>query len=163
MISSNSVPVHETPDIDMRMISAICSGFLLAVLWFDMMFDVQVRETKSGDVPADALASISTYYARVTKGANPMNRLVLVMMVASVLAHGAVIFVGGIPLWKSVTPFVLMVGAVGLAVTHTVGNAERLGRQTADATELSSLARSVFRDHKVCFVAISTGLVISLI
>ncbi|MSO37908.1 MAG: hypothetical protein EXQ69_06605 [Acidimicrobiia bacterium] len=149
--------------MDLRTICAVCSGFLLAVLWFDMMFDVQVRETKSDDLPTDALASISTYYARVTTGANPMNRLVLVVMASSVLAHGAVIFVGGLPLWKSVIPFVFTVGVVGLAVSHTVGNAERLGRQTDDATQLSSLARSVFRDHKVCFAAISTVLVISLI
>ncbi len=39
------------------------AGFLLAVLWFDLMFDVQARGATVG---SDAVVSISTYYRRVT-------------------------------------------------------------------------------------------------
>ena len=51
------------------------AGFLLAVLWFDLMFDVQVRGSR-GTVPEDALASIAAYYARVTTAARAMSRLI---------------------------------------------------------------------------------------
>ena len=52
------------------------AGFLLAVLWFDLMFDTQT-DKHSGDVlPSDVLASISAYYRRVTTDAYPMNRLI---------------------------------------------------------------------------------------
>jgi hypothetical protein len=38
------------------------SGFLLAVLWFDLMFDVQVlrRRERGGEVPEEVLASIAS-------------------------------------------------------------------------------------------------------
>jgi hypothetical protein len=40
--------------------------FLLAVLWFDLMFDVQTRKHRTNPLPAQVLASISAYYRRVT-------------------------------------------------------------------------------------------------
>ena len=33
---------------------AACGGFLIAVLWMDLMFDVQVLRTREGDVPEAA-------------------------------------------------------------------------------------------------------------
>jgi len=45
------------------------AGFLLAVLWFDLMFDVQTRKHASDVLPPDVLTSISTYYRRVTTDA----------------------------------------------------------------------------------------------
>ena len=38
------------------------AGFLLAVLWFDLMFDVQTRKHAGNPLPPDVLASISAYY-----------------------------------------------------------------------------------------------------
>jgi hypothetical protein len=55
-------------------------GFLLAVLWFDLMFDVQVRGHRAAELPDDVLDSIATYYRRVTTTARPMNRLVAAVM-----------------------------------------------------------------------------------
>jgi hypothetical protein len=62
------------------------AGFLLAVLWFDLMFDVQVLRHPAGDLPETVLASIAGYYRRVTTDATPMNRLVAVAMVATIAA-----------------------------------------------------------------------------
>ena len=58
-------------------------GFLLAVLWFDLMFDVQVLGHGGGELPAPVLDSIAGYYARVTIAARPMNRLVAAVMLAT--------------------------------------------------------------------------------
>jgi hypothetical protein len=52
------------------------AGFLLAVLWFDLMFDVQVLRHGDEEVPEAVLASIAGYYRRVTTEARPLNRLV---------------------------------------------------------------------------------------
>jgi len=52
------------------------AGFLLAVLWFDLMFDVQVAGHDGEELPEPVLASIAGYYARVTTAARPMNRLI---------------------------------------------------------------------------------------
>ena len=59
---------------------AACGGFLIAVLWMDLMFDVQVLRTREGDVPEDVLASIAAYYRRVTTTARPMGHAVGAMM-----------------------------------------------------------------------------------
>src|SRR5438094_4323905 len=62
----------------MAAVLALCAGFLLAVLWFDLMFDVQVlgRGRGADPLPEEVLASIAAYYRRVTTQARPMNYLV---------------------------------------------------------------------------------------
>src|ERR1035438_9232371 len=62
------------------------AGFLLAVLWFDLMFDVQVLGHAEGPLPEGALASIAAYYGRVTTSARPMNRLIATVMVGTLAA-----------------------------------------------------------------------------
>jgi hypothetical protein len=62
------------------------AGFLLAVLWFDLMFDVQVLGHSERELPEPVLSSISAYYARVTTAARPMNRLIAVTMIATLAA-----------------------------------------------------------------------------
>jgi hypothetical protein len=61
-------------------------GFLLAVLWFDLMHDVQVLGNDAHEVPETVLASVAGYHARVTTGARPMNRLVALAMLATLVA-----------------------------------------------------------------------------
>ncbi|MFI5034157.1 MAG: hypothetical protein ACHQPH_26020, partial [Reyranellales bacterium] len=65
------------------------AGVLLAVLWFDLMFDVQTRKHAGNPLPPDVLASISAYYRRVTTEAYPMNRLVALVMVLTLLSIAA--------------------------------------------------------------------------
>ncbi len=52
------------------------AGFLLAVLWFDLMFDVQTLRHRTGVLPKPVLDSIAGYYGRVTGAARPMNLLI---------------------------------------------------------------------------------------
>ena len=61
------------------------AGFLIAVLWFDLMFDVQARRG-GATAPPEALASISAYYRRVTTEAGAMSRLVSATMLVVVAA-----------------------------------------------------------------------------
>lgn len=126
-------------------------GFLLAVLWFDLMFDVQTRGHNTEALPAEVLASISAYYRRVTTDAWPMNRLVALMMIVVIAAVVGEIVEDENPAW--LTWGSLALAFFGFAVTRlrTLPNAIRLG-QTQDAPELQSqLARSVFRDHAFGF------------
>jgi len=57
----------------MHVFATAGAAFLLAVLWFDLMFDVQVRKHAGDPLPADVLASISAYYRRATTEAYPMT------------------------------------------------------------------------------------------
>jgi hypothetical protein len=146
-----------------RALASAGAGFLLAVLWFELMCDVPVGGRKRGEVPADALASISRYYARVTTAVRPMNRLVPVAMLVTLGALITELVGGDLASWRALVSLALAVFAIGLALGRTVRNAVRLGRGVDDAVVVSRLARSVLRDHVACFTAIVLVLVLQLL
>jgi hypothetical protein len=146
-----------------RALASSGAGFLLAVLWFDLMFDVQARGARDHEVPAAARASISAYYARVTTAARPMNRLVALVMAVTLGALVAELVRGDLPAWRAALSLVLTLGAVGLAARRTVPNAVRLGRASGNDAEQSQLARTILRDHIVCLGAIGTALLLQLL
>ena len=138
------------------------SGFLLAVLWFDLMFDVQVRRHRQDDLPEEVVASIAGYYRRVTTAARPMNRLVAAAMLATLAAVVVQIARGDEPRWVGWVSLGLVGFAVALAAAHTVPAAVRLGARRDPPEGQSRLARSILRDHVLCFAAIASTLVVQL-
>ena len=127
------------------------AGFLLAVLWFDLMFDVQTRKHRTNLLPAQVLASISAYYRRVTTEAYPMNRLVLLVMVLTLAAIIAEIVEASRPWWVGWGSLVLAGSGLVPTLRRTVPNARRLG-SAKDTPEIqSNLARSICRDHTFSF------------
>src|SRR4051812_46691987 len=89
-------------------------GFLLAGLWFDLMFDVQARGPGRPD--AEGLTSIAAYYRRVTLQASPMNQLVALVMLGTVVAVIVQLATHDAPRWASAVSLALVVGACGLAL-----------------------------------------------
>ena len=133
-------------------------GFLAAVLWFDLMFDVQVRGHRDAELPAEVRDSIAAYYRRVTTNAFPMNRLVAAAMLATLAALVGEVAGSDVPAWAAWCSLGLTAAAVGLAAGRTVNNAVRLGSQAGTATEQSVLARTIFRDHVACVAAVGVAL-----
>lgn len=78
-----------------------CSAFLLAVLWMDLIFDVQVFEHRDGDaeLPEPVLASIAGYYRRATTTSRPMSRLIALVMLILLGALGFQAAYGRDPVW----------------------------------------------------------------
>jgi hypothetical protein len=146
-----------------RALASAGAGFLLAVLWFDLMFDVQARGHRTAELPDDVLASIAGYYARVTTAARPMNRLVALAMLVTLAALIAEIFGDELPMWRAAASAALTFGAVGLAAAHTVPSAVRLGTRHDDTLTQSRLARSILRDHYFCVAAIVAVLLLQLL
>jgi hypothetical protein len=142
--------------------AAAGAGFLLAVLWFDLMFDVQVRGHHDAALPERVLASIAGYYGRVTTAARPMNRLVATAMLATLAALIAEIAAGHEPVWLGWASLALTVAAVGVAGAHTVPAAVRLGTRHDTIEVQSRLARSILRDHLFCLAAIAAVLALQL-
>ncbi|HMC68088.1 MAG TPA: hypothetical protein VKJ07_02940 [Mycobacteriales bacterium] len=142
----------------MRAIVCSGAGFLLAVLWFDLMFDVQVRASDG----EEAVASIGRYYRRVTTDAFPMNRLVMVAMLATLGGIVAELITGGVPTWAAWASLLLAAAPVSLAALRTVPNAVRLGAGADSRPEQLGLARSILRDHRFCFAAILAVLMVQL-
>jgi ER membrane protein SH3 len=142
--------------------AAAGAGFLLAVLWFDLMFDVQVVGRRQRELPEGALASIAGYYRRVTTAARPMNRLVAAVMLATLAALVTEIADDDTKAWVAWSSLALALGAIALAGLHTVPGAVRLGRRSDTIERQTALARAIFRDHIVCLLAIAGVLVLQL-
>jgi hypothetical protein len=147
----------------MRPIACSGAGFLLAVLWFDLMFDVQARGHAERDLPGDVRESIAAYYARVTTAARPMNRLVALVMVITVGAVVGELVRDDLPAWRALRSLVITLSAVVVAARRTVPNAVRLGRRTDDTARQSRLVHMILRDHVVCIGAIGAVLVLQLL
>jgi len=139
-----------------------CGGFLLAVLWFDLMFDVQVLRHRDGDPPDDVLASIAAYYRRVTIDARPMGHAVGLVMVVGVAAVVGQLVSGSVPRWASLTSLALGVPPIALAAGRVLPNAVRLARRSDPPAVQSALARRICRDHLLCLVAIAGLLAVQL-
>jgi len=146
----------------MRAAATAGLGFLLAVLWFDLMFDVQAARARGGELPREVIASISGYYRRVTTTARPMNRLVAAVMVATLAALIAEIRAGSEPAWAAWASLLLAASGVGLAAARTVRDAVRLGGGAGGLRGQSELARSILRDHVACALAVAAALVLQL-
>jgi len=153
----------QTGGFDMHAFAAAGAGFLLAVLWFDLMFDVQTRKHAGDVLPAEVLASISAYYRRVTTEAYPMNRLVALVMLLTLAAICAEIVQGENPWWIGWGSLVLAGSGFVPTMTRTVPNAKRLGRASDTPEQQSALARAICRDHIFGFARMSCVLLLQLI
>jgi hypothetical protein len=137
-------------------------GFLLAVLWFDLMFDVQVVGLPAENVPEEVLASIAAYYHRVTTAADPMGRMVGLAMLFTVIGAAAQLRHRAIPRSVRVGAFLSCVLPVGLAILQIVPDAVRLGARADPITVQSGLAHSILRGHVLCFASILAFCVIEV-
>lgn len=126
-------------------------SFLLAVLWFDLMFDVQTRGHTGELLPPEVLASISAYYRRVTTEAFPMNRLVSFVMVLTLVAACAEIYERKSRWWVGWGTLAVLAVGVTLALTRTVPNAVRLGSAADTLAVQTELARAIYSDHTFAF------------
>lgn len=139
------------------------AGFLIAVLWFDLMFDVQVLPHRRAPVmPEDVLDSISAYYRRVTTTASPMGRLVALTMLVLLAALVVQAARGDAPAWVSALSLAAAALAVGLAAGRVLGAARRLGARIDPLDVRSGLARRICRDHLICLAAMVVVLAVQL-
>jgi hypothetical protein len=144
--------------------ACIASGaaFLICVLWFDLMFDVQTRNHPGPALPSEVLASISSYYRRVTIEAYPMNRLIALAMVLTLNAIITEIIRNTGHWWTGWISLTAAVTAIGLARLRTIPNAARLGRAKGSLEAQTTLARAIYRDHIYCLAAMTVVLALQL-
>jgi hypothetical protein len=141
---------------------AACGGFLVAVLWFDLMFDVQVVGHAGPSLPEPVLASIAAYYRRVTTEAHPMHRLIGAVMAVTVLGALAAL---RHPTrrrlrWAAAVACTL---PIGLAAVRIFPDAVRLGARAGSLAEQTALARSIFAGHVLCLASIVAFTAIQLL
>ncbi len=146
----------------MRAYASAGAGFLLAVLWFDLMFDVQVRGAREGELSEARLASIAAYYARVTTAARPMNGLIAAVMLATPAAIVVEIADGGAAPAAAWVSLGLAAAPILLAGARTVPSAVRPGTRSDSSARQSQLARSIYREHVFCASSIVALLIVQL-
>lgn len=137
-----------------------CGGFLLAVLWMDLIFDSQVLAHRHSPdpLPEPVLASIAVYYYRATTSSRPMSTLIAtVMMILLIMLALRGLFADD-PVWVVAVSTALAGIPILLALIRTVPNAVRLGKRVDTRIEQTRLARAIFRDHIVCLGLIVTFL-----
>lgn len=128
-------------------------GFLVAVLWVDLMFDVQVMN-HDGVLPEQVLASLAGYYHRVTTAADPMGNVVSLVMMLTVVGSVMQLGRGAVALWLRVSVLVLAVAPAVYALVIVVPAAVRLGAG-GDPPELQTeLARTILAGHAFCLACV---------
>jgi hypothetical protein len=128
-----------------------CGGFLVAVLWMDLIFDSQVVAHRGAEVlPEPVLASIAGYYHRATTTSRPMSMLIATVMVILLGVLAAREVFADSPAWLVAVSAVLAGVPILLALMRTLPNAVRLGKRLDAVAEQTRLARAIFRDHVLC-------------
>ena len=140
-----------------------CAGFLLAVLWMDLIFDTQIsRRARGGEPDEAALVSIAGYYRRATTTSRPMSTLIVLVMGILLVALTFEAIRSTRPGWLALSA-VLAGGPILLALVRTVPNAVRLGRRTDPPDEQTRLARAILRDHIASGIGMCAFLVLWLL
>jgi hypothetical protein len=122
-----------------------CGGFLVGVLWMDLLFDVQILRI----APEHAVDVIAGYYENATLRAYPMNRLISLIMIVTVLGAIYQLVRGRIERAQAAA-MILSGSAVGLALTRVVPNAMLIGTRPGSLDDQIALARAICVDHMIC-------------
>ena len=145
----------------MPRVLAACAGFLLAVLWMDLMFDVQALGGPAV-LPESVLRSIAAYYARVTTNASPMGSAIGAVMIVAVT--GALVRLVREPesRRRNALALVLIAVPVTLALLRVFPDAVRLGASTDPVPVRSDLVRTILHGHLFCLASVTAFLIVQL-
>ena len=140
---------------------AACAGFLLAVLWMDLMFDVQALGGPEV-LPDSVLHSIAAYYARATTESWPMGAVIGTVMIVAVT--GALVRLVREPesRRRHAIALVLVAAPVALALLRVFPDAVRLGASSDPVPVRSELARTILHGHLFCLAAVAAFLIVQL-
>jgi hypothetical protein len=138
----------------------VCGGFLLAVLWFDLMFDVQGLGAQP--MSAEALVSVVAYYRRVTTDAAPMGYLVGAVMLTTLVGSGFDVVRDAARRRTRVLAFLLAAAPIVLAALRVFPHAVALGGGGSEREAQQALAVGILRDHLFCFAAMLGFVIVEL-
>lgn len=129
----------------------LCLGFMLAVLYIDLMFDIMAAPHKKNAVlPPLVLDSITHYYGRITQ--NPF--VLTFVMLTTALCLGAEILYDLVPRWASYSSMFLMVLSMMTAIVKVIPTAQRLGAGTGSQEERTRMIHSMMPAHLILMVNI---------
>ena len=139
-------------------------GFLVAVLWMDLMFDVlALRQRGDHDIPELDLALVAAYYRRVTTTASPMGYLISAVMAGMVGVLANQVLHDEANRTVALASLALCGVPISLALGRIFPNAIRLGSRQDSIAEQSRLARSIGNAHLLCLAAMFSFVAVRLL
>jgi hypothetical protein len=159
--SRRSLPGLVRAEHPMFLTVFVCIGFMLAILYIDLMFDVlAVPHRRSGaELPKDVLESITRYYGRVTQ--NPYV-LVFVMLTTTVSLVLQIVY-GLAPRWAAYTSLAAMGLAMAAGVIKVIPAARRLASGTDSREVQARVVHSVFAAHVLLLICILVVAAVQLV
>jgi hypothetical protein len=130
----------------------VCIGFMLAILYIDLMFDVlSVPYRRSGAMlPKEVLDPVTHYYGRVTQ--NPYV-LMFVMLTTTICVVLQIVY-GLAPRWAAYSSLVAIALAMAAGAGKVIPSARRLASGEVPPEEQTRLVHGVFTAHVLLFVCI---------
>lgn len=138
----------------------VCIGFMLAVLYIDLMFDVTaVPYRHTGKLlPAEVLEPIRRYYGRITQ--NPYV-LMFVMLTATICFVLQIVY-DLAPRWAAYSSLVVMAVAMVTGSASVIPKAQRIGSGKESDDVQTRLVHGMFPSHIVLLVCVLLLAVIQL-
>lgn len=129
-----------------------CIGFMLAVLYIDLMFDVTaVPYRRSGTtLPKEVLDPIVHYYGRITQ--NPYV-LMFVMLTTTVCLITQIVY-DLVPRWAGYSSLVMMGLAMVAGTVKVIPTAQRLASGKDPVDVQTALVHNMFPSHLVLLISI---------
>ena len=139
----------------------VCVGFMLAILYIDLMFDVMaVPYRRSGAaLPKDVLEPITHYYRRVTQ--NPYV-LMFVMMTTTISLVVQIVY-GLTPRWAAYSSLAAMGLVMVGGIVKVIPTARRLASGREPPEVQTRLIHGAFTAHVLLLVCILVLAVIQLV
>jgi len=130
----------------------LCLGFMMAVLYIDLMFDIMAapyRKTNAA-LPKVVLDSITHYYGRITQ--NPY--VLMFVMLTALLCIGSEILYDLVPRWAAYSSLGLMLLSMMTGVLKVIPTAQRLGAGTDSEDARTRMVHSMMPFHLILMVNI---------
>ena len=130
----------------------LCLGFMMAVLYIDLMFDVSAAPYRKSNAPLPkaVLDPITHYYGRITQ--NPY--VLMFVMLTTTLCIGSEILYNSAPRWASYSSLFLMGLSMMTGTLKVIPTAQRLGAGTDPEDVRTRMIHGMLPFHLILMVNI---------
>ncbi len=130
----------------------LCIGFMIAVLYMDLVFDISAlpHRRDKGPLPPEILDPITIYYRYITR--NPY--LLMFVMLTTLVSIIVQIVYATVPRWTGYTALFCILFAMVGGTAKVIPTAQRLATGKDTVEERSRMIHSMFPFHILLLISI---------
>ncbi len=130
----------------------LCIGFMIAVLYMDLVFDLSAlpHRRDKGPLPPEVLDPIAMYYRYITR--NPY--LLMFVMLTTLVCVIAQIVYRSVPRWAGYASLVLILVAMAGGTAKVIPTAQRLATAKDPVEARSRMVHSMLPFHLLLLISI---------